>query len=189
MQDSMDNGSGWHSTPWRIAAWSIAGGLMLVPIITQLVVGNFGWNAADFIIVAVILGASCLLFDLAARNAPDFSYLAGAGTALAAGFGLFFVNGAVGLVGSEDEAHNLWFFVAVVVAIAGAVIARGRRGTLALTMFAAGLTHIIVSAVLLVRAGGVSDGSPLAEFVGLSFFAALWLASAQLFRNPSRRSG
>ena len=187
MQGSVSN-SGWRSTPWRIAAWSVAGGLMLVPIVVQLVAGNFGWDAADFIIVAVILGTSCLLFDLAARKAPDFSYLAGAGAALAAGFGLFFVNGAVGLVGSEDEAHNLWFFVAVLVAVAGAIIARGRRGMLSLTMLAAGIIHIIVSAVLLIRAGGVSDGDPQAEIVGLSFFAALWLGSAFLFRNPRSRS-
>ena len=189
MQGSLNDSKGWSSTPWRVAAWSVAGGLMLVPIIAELASENFGWDAADFIIVAVILATSCLLFDRAARKAPDFSYLAGAGAALAAGFGLFLVNGAVGLVGSEDEAHNLWFFMAMLVAVAGAIIARGRRGALAVTMFAAAGVHIIVSAALLIRAGGVSDGSPMAEVVGLSLFAVLWLASGLLFRTPPSRSG
>lgn len=156
---------------------------MLVPVGVQLVGGNFGWSAGDFAFAAIILFTGCLIFDLAARRAPNFAYLAGAASALAAGFGLIVVNGAVGLVGSEDEAHNLWFLAVILVAIAGTVMARGRPRGMARTMLAAAATHILVSVALLVEAAGVSDGDPRMEIVGLAMFAAIWLVSAGLFRR------
>jgi hypothetical protein len=159
---------------------------MLLPITVQAVSGNFGWSIGDFIFVAVILFMGCFLFDLAARRAPNLSYLAGAAAALGAGFGLVVVNGAVGLVGSEDEAHNLLFIAVILVAIIGAVFARGRSPAMARAMFAAAVVHIVVSVALLIKAGGVSDGDPRMEVIGLSVFAGIWLASAWLFRNASR---
>ena len=185
MQQASDNGS-WRSGPWRAAAWTIAAGLMLLPVTVQLVSGNFGWSAGDFVFAAVILFTGGFLFDIAARKAPNLSYLLGAGAALAAGFGLFVVNGAVGLVGSEDEAHNLLFLAVILVAAAGAVAARGRPSGMARAMLAAAIAHIVVSAGLLIRAGGASDGSVMTEVVGLSMFAGIWLASALLFRNAAR---
>ena len=187
MERVLKNNAGrWHSTPWRIAAWSTAAALMLLPITVQLVSGNFGWTTGDFIFAAIILLVSCSLFDWVARKSPNFSYLAGGAAALAAGFGLLVVNGAVGLVGSEDENHNLLFLAVILVAILGAILARGRPVQMARAMAAAAVTHIVISTVLLVRAGGVSDGDPMAEVVGLSVFAAVWLASAGLFRNAAR---
>lgn len=184
MQSASRDGRGWRSTPWRIAAWSTAAGLMLLPVVVQLVRGNFGWSAADFVFVAIVLFAGCFIFDLAARKAPNFAYLAGSAAGLAAGFGLLVVNGAVGLVGSEDEAHNLLFGVVLLVAIAGVVVARGRAHGLARAMLAAAVTHIAVSSAALIVAGG-SDGTLRMEVVGLSVFASIWLASAWLFRHAS----
>ena len=182
MGEASHDETGWRSGPWRVAAWSAAACLMALPVGVQLASGDFGWTLGDFIFVAVVLLAGCFLFDLAARKSPNLSYLLGAAAALAAGFGLIVVNGAVGLVGSEDEAHNLVFLVVVLVAIGGAVAARGRPEGMARAMTAAALAHIAVSAALLVQAGGRSDGDPLMEVVGLSVFAAVWLASAWLFR-------
>ena len=186
MQNALENGSGWRSTPWRIAGWSTAAGLMLLPITVRLVSGNFGWSIGDFLGVGFILFTGCLIFDLVARKSPNLSYLAGAGAALAAGFGLFVVNGAVGLVGSGDEAHNAFFFASTLAAMLGAVIAAGRAEGMGRAMFAAAITHIVVSVALLIKARGASDGDPRMEIVGLGVFAALWLASAWLFRRASQ---
>ena len=181
-----DNHGTWRSGPWRIAAWCAASALFLLPLLIQFISGNFGWTIGDFVFVAVILFGACLLFDWAARKSPNFSYLAGAACALAAGFGLVVVNGAVGLVGSEREGHNLLFGIVIVTALVGAVIARGRAVGMAAAMFAAALAHIVISAALLIRANGVSDGDPMMEIVGLSVFAAVWLASAAFFRHSAR---
>jgi hypothetical protein len=176
----------WSSTPWRIAAWTAGAALMLLPITVQLINGPFGWSVGDFIFVAMILLAGCLLFDLAARKSPNFSYLAGVSLALAAGFGLFVVNGAVGLVGSEDEAHNLLFGLVLLVALIGFVLVRGRPEGASRAMFAAAAVHIVISVGLLLTASGSDASDPRAEWIGLSFFAALWVGSAWFFRNSAR---
>ncbi|MDP4538512.1 hypothetical protein Q9K01_02600 [Qipengyuania sp. DY56-A-20] len=190
MKEAAEHRAHWNSKPWRVAAWSTAAALMLVPIAVQLTRGHFGWSIGDFVGVAMILLFGSAIFDLAARRAQNFSYIAGAAAALAATFGLFVVNGAVGLVGSEDEAHNLFFFTVLVVAFFGSILAGGRPEPMAKVMLAAAGTHIAVSTVLLIDANGVSDGDPEMELVGLGLFTILWLASAWLFRSASdRKSG
>lgn len=57
---------------------------------------------------------------------------------------------------------------------------------MARAMLAAAIAHTLVSAVLLVRAGGVSDGDPRMEVIGLSVFAIIWLASAWLFQQARK---
>jgi hypothetical protein len=58
---------------------------------------------------------------------------------------------------------------------------------MARAMFAAGMTHLAISAALLIRAGGMSDGDPLMEVLGLGTFGAIWLTAAWLFRQSSPR--
>lgn len=187
MNDRAEHRAHWNSKPWRVAAWSMAGALMLVPITVQLTHGHFGWSIGDFVGAAIILLLGSAIFDLAARRSPNFAYLAGTAAALAATFGLFVVNGAVGLVGSEDEAHNAYFFAALLVATFGSILAGGRPEPMAKVMLAAAGTHIAVSTVLLIDANGVTDGDPQMEVVGLGIFAFLWLASAWSFRRASER--
>jgi hypothetical protein len=188
--DGIMGGKGsWNSAPLRVAAWSVAAALMAVALAAQLVTGGFGWSGFDFILVAVILAAGAALFDFIARRSPNFAYLAGAAAALAAGFGLFVVNGAVGLVGSEDEPINLLFGAVILVAIIGALRARGRRDRLAQAMVAAAITHVGVSIVAMLAVTDRAGAGIGAEIAGLSMFAGLWLASAALFRMSRRASG
>ena len=186
VDQTLGTNGGWRSGPWRIAAWSAAAGLFLLPVMVEFASADFGWDFADFIFWAVVLSVSCPLFDWAARKSPNFSYLAGSGAALAAGFGLIVVNGAVGLVGSEDEGHNLLFGLVLLVAIVGAFIARGRAEGLARAMLAAAVVHIAISAILLVRAGGATEATLGAEIIGLLVFAGVWLVSAWCFRQAAR---
>ena len=187
MQGSSTQRGHWNSKPWRLAAWLTAAGIMLLPVGVHLTAGPFGWSFGDFLGIGLILIFGAAIFDLAARRSPNLAYLAGAGAALAAGFGLVVVNGAVGLVGSEDEMHNAYFFSVPAIAILGSILAAGRPVPMALTMLAAAVTHIAVSTTLLIDANGVSDGNPQMEVIGLSIFALLWLASAWLFRSAAKQ--
>lgn len=188
MQQTIDQERRWRSAPWRIATWSIAAALMLIPLSGRLLSGDFGWTGFDFMILAVILLAGCVLFDLAARRAPNLAYLAASGAALASGFGLFVVNGAVGLVGSEDEGANLLFALVILVAIIGAVSARGRADRLSRAMLAAAAAQVLVSAAVLAIVGDADAADMRIEIAGLTLFALLWAASGWLFRRSSRES-
>lgn len=162
--------------------------MMMVPITIQLVRGDFGWSPADFIGLGAVLFVGCLVFDFAARRSPNFEYLMGTMAAMAASFGLFVVNGAVGLIGSEDEAHNLLFLAVIAVAVVGSFLARLRPKPMARAMAAAALAHAVISVFLLFAARGGSDGHPLMEVVGLTVFGGVWLASACLFHRSARAS-
>lgn len=185
MQSNSEHKARWSSKPWRLAAWLTAAALMLMPIAVQLTHGPFGWSIGDFAFIAIILLSGSAIFDLTARRAPSFSYLAAAGAALAASFGLIVVNGAVGLVGSEDEVHNLFFFGVLAVAILGSILARGRPVAMAKAMLAAAGAHIAVSTALLIAADKVRNEGQQIEVIGLSVFALLWLASSWLFWRSS----
>lgn len=187
MQKYARRGANWNSKPWRFAAWSTASAVMLLPIAVQLTHRHFQWSLSDFVGLAMILLLGRASFDLAARRSPNLAYLAGAAAALAAGFGLVVVNGAVGLVRSEDEPHNLFFLAVPAVAIFGSFLAGGRPMPMAKAMLAAASVHMVVSTALLIDATGVSDGDRHMEVIGLSVFALLWLASAWLFRIASTR--
>lgn len=144
-----------------------------------------GWSMFDFAFAGVMLVGTGLLFQLAARKAPDIEYRAAVILALAAAFFLIWVTGAVGIIGSEDNDANLMYFGVVAVAIIGAISARFRPQGLALAMLATALVQVSVFFVALI--GGSGEDGPI-SVVGLTgFFAALWLASAWLFRRAARQ--
>jgi hypothetical protein len=100
---------------------------------------------------------------------------------------LVLVNGAVGLMGSEQaDANHLFGLVLAVVAV-GIGVARADTGRMASVMVAAAITQIAVVVVI-----SLGDLVPLAErthqdalFSGPGF-ATLWLIAAYLFRKASR---
>ncbi|KAA2244050.1 hypothetical protein [Salinarimonas soli] len=142
-----------------------------------------GWSGFDVMLAAALLLATCLIVEVAARTAPNRSYLAGVATALVAGVGLVVVNGAVGLIGAEDQVHNRVFLGVTLVALTIAALTRGRPPGMVRAMSAAALVHVALSAFLLGTAGSTGI-----EAVGLSVFAAFWLASAWLFRRSAVRA-
>lgn len=46
---------GWRGNRWRIAAWSIAAGLLLLPLLAMQVTDEVDWNRADFAVAAALL--------------------------------------------------------------------------------------------------------------------------------------
>jgi hypothetical protein len=101
-----------------------------------------------------------------------------AGFAVAAGFLIIWANGAVGMIGNEDNPYNLLFLGAIAVALLGAVVARFRAAGMALAMLAAGLLH-----------AGIALGGWSADPIGARFslgFAFLWFLSAALFRKAAQ---
>ena len=185
MHQGIGKGRNERSGTLRLMAWTAAAGLMLLIIAVRLAGGLGGWSTGDVVLVAAILLAACLVFDLATRLAPNASYLAGTAVALLAGAGLVVVNGAVGLVGAEDEPHNRLFVAVILVALTTAALTRGRPEGMARAMIAAAVVHVALSAALLGAVGVGPAGHMGIEAVGLSGFAALWLAAAWLYRRSA----
>ena len=162
---------------WRVAGWSIAGLALLAPLVAMQFTREVNWTVGDFIFAAMLIGLVGVTLELAVRASPNGYYRGGAATAIAASFLTIWVNGAVGMIGSEDNPYNLFFFTPVGAALIGSVLARFRPGGMALAMLVASAAQ-----------GAFAIGGMSADMRGGTFsvmFAGLWLLSAAMFRNAA----
>ena len=99
---------------------------------------------------------------------------------------LGWVNGAVGIIGSEDNDANLMYGGVLVVGAIGAIIARFKPEGMARALFATALAQTLVAVIALVGRLGSPYSGPL-EIVSVNgFFVALFLGSAVLFWKAAR---
>jgi len=164
----------------RPLAWGGAAALLALPLVAMQFTREVEWQTGDFLFAAVMLGGVGLALELAVRISSNSSYRIGAGTGLAAGLMLIWVNGAVGYIGNEDNPYNLWFMGVVAIAFAGALISAFRPRGMAWSMLAAGISHAIVG-----LAGAPQDPRTLILTI---VFIGLWIGSARLFHIAAQAS-
>ncbi len=162
-----------------MAAWGTAAALILLPLLAMKITTEVNWDAADFAFAgALVLGVG-LAYELAVRVTANSAYRAAVGIALMAAFILIWVNGAVGIIGSEDHPANRMYGGVLVVGIIGAIIARFKAHGMARALVATALAQVLVAVIALIAGFGFTG--PITVF-----FAGLWLTSAWLFRKAAR---
>lgn len=168
-------------TRWRLAAWGTAAGLILLPLLAMQFTSEVKWGPEDFgFAIAMVVGIG-VIYELAARVSSNRAYRVAVGIALAAAFLLIWANAAVGIIGSEDNAVNLWFDAVPAIGLFGAAIARFRARGMARAMAATALAQVLVAVAAFVA--GFELTGPMTVF-----FAAMWLTSAWLFRKAARET-
>ena len=162
--------------------------ILLLPFIAMQFTDEVVWDLADFVAAGVLLFGTGLAYELMARKGGTVAYRAAAGVALATVFLLVWVNGAVGIIGSENNDANLMYFGVIAVGIIGAIMARlqplGMSRALFVTAFAQALVPVIALIIwqpMCCDAAGVCG-----VFVLNALFVALFLGSAWLFRKNAR---
>jgi hypothetical protein len=179
MAGSTGSGSEARWSRWRMAAWTGALLLLLLPALAMQVTDQVSWDAADFVLFGALLLAAGGAFELAARRSSDARYLAGAAVAVAGAFVLVWMNLAGGLIGDEGNAANRLVGVVLAIGAIGAAIARLRPNGMARAMTVTAIAQALVG-LAAVAAGFGSSVLPTA------FFTLLWLASAGLFARAGR---
>jgi hypothetical protein len=166
------------ANPWRIAGWGAAAALMLAPLVAMRFTQEVRWTAADFIFAGALVGGVGIAWEAIVRMTRNPAYRTAAAFALAAAFLIVWANGAVGMIGSEDNPFNLLFGGVILIALAGAIAARFRAAGMARAMAAAAIAHLCVSVAGLPAdpRGGIFSAA----------FAFLWLLSAALFRKAAQ---
>jgi hypothetical protein len=168
----------WTWSVWRIAGWSIPAMLLLLPLVAMQFTEEVNWTAEDFVFAAVLFGSVGLAFELIVRKSGSLAYRFGAIGAVVATFLTIWVNGAVGMIGSEGNPYNFLFLGVPFVALLGAILARFKaRGMAAATTAAAAVQAALglygLSADPL--GGAFSTG-----------FAGFWLIAAACFQVAPR---
>ena len=169
--------------PWRKLVWGTAATLMLAATVAKLTLPDFGWSPGDFVAAAVLLGGGALAVEVALRLARgNTAYLIAAAMGIGACFLLVWINGAVGMIGTEDNPANLGFLAIVAVAILGTLAARARAAGMAVAMSVCGAAQLAMAAYAFWL-------SSIEGIVASLVFAGIWSTAAHLFRVAAREPG
>jgi hypothetical protein len=174
----------------------VTGCILLVPLMGNLFMG-WNWPPYAFAFWGAVLFGAGLMYELIAGKGGTIACRAAVGIACATGFVLLFINAAAGIIG--DGPINLMYLGVLAVGFAGALIARFEARGMALALFATAVAQMLVPVVALAiwQAGWqdllMDPNSPhppfhpgIAPVFGLNaVFAALWVASALLFRHAA----
>lgn len=172
---------------WRTARWAAIGLILVAPLVAMQFTNEVNWDVADFALAGALLVGVNVLYELASRLTGDTVYRAAVGVALAAALLLVWVNGAVGIIGSENNEANLMYGGVLAVGIVGAILSRFRPHGMARAMYAAAVTQALVAAIALIGGLGGPESGPV-EIVALNgFFIALFAGSASLFQKAASR--
>lgn len=158
---------------WRMFGWGFAALLLLLPLVAMQFTDEVDWTVGDFIFAALLIGSVGLAYELTVRVSRSWPFRAGIGLALVASFLTVWVNGAVGMIGSEENPYNLLFLGVILLALIGGVVAGFRARGMALAMAAAAVAQGSLGIV-----GAFAD---LRGGILATMFAGLWLLSAALF--------
>lgn len=166
---------------WRIAAWTGAGLVLMIPLIAMRFTSEVQWTGFDFAVAGAMLAALIGAAELAVRLSEDWLYRAGAAVAVVAAFLMVWAQGAVGLVGSENDLFNLLFLLPLGVGATGALVARFRAHGLGLTLWT----------MAAVQAGTVAVGYALTRDTDaflLCAWVVAWALSAGLFGRAAQNA-
>lgn len=162
---------------FRIVAWSGAIIVLIAPAIAMRFPTGVNWTASDFVFAGVMIAGTGLMFELTLWLSKSNAYRSGVCLMLAAMFLLIWINGAVGIIGDEDNPLNRLYVGVIAAAVLGAFLARFRAPGMAWAMAVAAAGHGVITVVALLR-GYVTV--PID-----AVFAAIWLLSAYMFRRAT----
>jgi hypothetical protein len=185
-----ETSNGRRGRAWVTTAWTTATAIiLLVPLIAMQFTSEVNWTVGDFVFAGGLLLGAGITYELAAR-VGNLAYQAGVVVALGTGILIMWVTGAVGVIGSENNPGNLLYLAVVAVAIAGAIVARGRPSRMVWAMAIAAIATVLAPVIAY---AGVAD--PQGDVLAPEVFAATgvltigWALAAVLFRksaqNPS----
>lgn len=168
--------------------------LLMIPLVAMQFSDEVNWTGGDFVFAGTLLFGTGVTFVLIARQMDNLAYRAAVAVGVLAGLGVIWVNGAVGIIGSENNPANLLFFAVHAVAIIGIFTARFRARGMMRAMFATAATQALIPVIALLAfrpaIDPVESSLPqglLIAFGANMFFVMLWAVSALLFRWASER--
>ena len=162
----------------RVALGALA--MLMVPLVASRVVEGWNWNVGGFVFAYVMFFVTGLAYALIARKMGAWSYKAGVGLALVAGFALGWSN-MVHVADSENPANLVYYSVLALGAV-GAWLARLEARGLARTLFAMAATLALITVIL---PSGAPPDMALRMAIGHAVYVALFIASGLLFRHAS----
>jgi hypothetical protein len=165
----------------------VTGLILLVPLVAMQFTEEVNWDLFDFASMGILLLGIGFTYELLSKKSSGAVYRAAVAVALGAAFLLIWMNGAVGIIGSENNSANLMYGGVLAIGVFGAFISRFRPRGMTLTLFTMALVQLLVPVIALFAwppnttswgAAGVGG-----VFLFNGFFAVLFAGSAMLFQR------
>ena len=168
-------------TPWRIARWTAALVLLLIPAVMMRVSNDWHWGIGSFVVAGVMIGGVGLLYELAEKASGSRAYRAGVAIALVTSFLTIWTT----IV--RDDGNGIGFLLLVVTAAVGAFAAWFRPAGMARAMLGVAVMQALVGIAVATApvTASVPDAASRALIVSGSF-AVWWLTAAMFFRAAAR---
>jgi hypothetical protein len=165
---------------WRRAALGLGGGTVLLALGLRQFVGEPWW--IDLMAQSgMLLGGLGLVSEVVVRASLGTAYRLALGMAAGASILLVVANGAVGIIGSEDNPANLMYVAVIAVGVVGASVVRFGAGGMARVLVGMALVQAAVATIAIVAGMGGSASSTF-ELVAINgAFVATFAGSAMLF--------
>ncbi len=145
------------------------------------------WDLLDILTFGTMVVCAVIIVFTARRRSRIRAYRLAAAIAALGGFLLVWINGAVGIIGNEENEANLLFFGVLAVAATGALIARFRARGLARALYATAIAQVLVAVIAIVmRLGASGPAWPRGILVLTAMFSAAWLVSGWLFGKAAK---
>jgi hypothetical protein len=174
--------------PKIIRVLLVAAGLLIVPLTASFFVDGWNWGVGGYVFAWVMFASAGLGFTFVASMGNTIAYKVAVGLAVAAGFVLAWMNGANGIIGSEDNPANLMYGGVLLVGMIGASIARFEPQGMARALFAVAVAQILVPVIALIFWRADFAPGVMAVFILNAVFAMLWVGSALLFLRAARKA-
>lgn len=162
--------------------------VLLIPFISMRFTDAINWTLTDFLLMGIVLSGMGIAYELIARKSKKITYRMAFIIGLAGAFLLFWVNGAVGIIGSENQDANLLYGAVFVVGLVGSIISRFKAKGMSTTLLVASVVQMIVPiATLIIWPPSEISWAPSVFVVFLlsGFFAFLFYLSSMLFKRSS----
>jgi hypothetical protein len=172
--------------PWRLAGWGLAASLLILPAVAMTMTSEVQWMVSDFLFMSMMVGCIGVGLELAVRATRNSRYRGGAAVALVTGFLVVWANGAVGIIGNEDNPANLMFFGVIATAIVGSFAVRFKTPGMAWAMAVSGVAQFAVPLAAMAIWSPPIDMDLAKTLLFNCVFAGLWLLSAWLFARADK---
>lgn len=136
----------------------------------------------EFMLLGLFLAVLVSAFMILKARFPDNkAYKFGLAAGIAGVFLLFWTNGAVGIIGSENNDLNMLYLVVILIAFAGSLFARFKPRGMAKAMTVTAIAQTIPAII----AAFTGQGELRDLIVITAFFLFFWSSSAVLFAKSA----
>ncbi|NNF33787.1 MAG: hypothetical protein HKN68_06745 [Saprospiraceae bacterium] len=170
---------------------SVIASLLLIPLVAMQFTDEVKWDFSDFVIMGLVLTFIAGAYELIVRKSQKTNYKIAFGVGLLGAFLLFWVNGAVGIIGNEGQSANLLFGAVFLVGFIGALISRFKAKGMAKTLFVVAAVQMLVPvSALIIWPPPDTSWSPgiFGVFWMCAFFAMLFMVSGFLFNRAAENN-